>query len=201
MMRNLLIAMALIGSTALSAAEKPEQENIAKAYFAGGCFWCSEADFEKVDGVIEAISGYMGGHTKNPSYKQVTSGRTGHAELVEVQYNPEKIGYEQLLTHFWYSIDPLTANAQFCDKGSQYRSAIFVNNASERAAAEASKAAIEKELGKKVVTEINPLGPFTVAEDYHQDYYKKNPVRYNYYRFACGRDDRLETIWGDKAGK
>ena len=192
MKRALLLATGLLLSPLLAQAEEP----IAKAYFAGGCFWCTESDFEKLDGVVEAVSGYMGGHAANPTYKAVSAGVTGHTEAVEVHYNPSQISYEALLAHFWPSIDPLTANAQFCDKGSQYRSAIFVANAQERAAAETSKANVEKQLGKPVVTEINDFAPFTAAESYHQDYYKKNPVRYRYYRHGCGRDARLEQLWG-----
>lgn len=199
-MRRALLLLVLLLISPLTVAEDLEENRLAKAYFAGGCFWCTEADFEKLDGVVEAVSGYMGGHTPNPTYKQVSAGGTGHTEVVEVQYQPAMISYEKLLTHFWYSIDPLTANAQFCDKGSQYRSAIFVSSAEQRSAAEASKAEVEKQLGRKVVTEINALAPFTVAETYHQDYYKKNPLRYRYYRFGCGRDQRLQEIWAEKAG-
>jgi peptide-methionine (S)-S-oxide reductase len=190
----LLLAASLWSFTSTSLAEQP----IAKAYFAGGCFWCTESDFEKIDGVAEAISGYMGGHTANPNYKSVSAGGTGHTEVVEVQYHPDQVSYAQLLEHFWHSIDPLTANAQFCDKGSQYRSAIFVTSPDERSAAEASKAKVAQQLGKPVATEINDYAPFTRAETYHQDYYKKNPLRYRYYRHGCGRDARLEAIWGPK---
>lgn len=195
MRRALLICAALL-VTSPGQAKEP----IARAYFAGGCFWCTEADFEKLAGVVEAVSGYMGGHTANPSYKSVSGGGTGHTETVEVRYRPSQISYTQLLTHFWHSIDPLTPNAQFCDKGSQYRSAIFVANAVERKAAEKSKARVAQQLGQPVVTEINDLAPFTAAESYHQDYYKKNPIRYQWYRSGCGRDKRLEQIWGKLPG-
>lgn len=192
-----LAVVALLALAPLAQAESPKPESAtAKAYFAGGCFWCTESDFEKLEGVTEAISGYMGGHTANPSYKAVSSGNTGHTEVVEVHYQPEKISYARLLDVFWRSIDPLTANAQFCDRGSQYRSAIFVSNAAERTAAEASKKEVGDLLGKPIATEINDLAPFTAAETYHQDYYKKNPLRYRYYRHGCGRDARLEKIWG-----
>ncbi len=167
----------------------------AVAYFAGGCFWCTEADFEKLPGINEAVSGYMGGQKANPSYEEVSAGGTGHTESVRVSYDPAKVSYAQLLAYFWPSIDPTTPNAQFCDHGSQYRTAVFVQNATERRAAEKSKQAAAKQLGNTVVTEISDAGPFYPAEDYHQDYYKKNPVRYNLYRAGCGRDKRLHEIW------
>jgi peptide-methionine (S)-S-oxide reductase len=146
------------------------------------------------------ISGYVGGRVNNPTYEQVSAGNTGHTEAVQVLYNPDKVSYAQLLDIFWHNIDPLTANAQFCDHGSQYRSEIFPLNAEERAAAEASKAQIQKKLGAKVVTEITDASTFYPAEEYHQDYYKKNPVRYKFYRTTCGRDARLRELWGDAAG-
>lgn len=167
------------------------------AYFAGGCFWCMEADFEKLEGVSEAISGYMGGYTERPNYSSVSSGTTGHAEVVKVVYDPEKVSYASLLEHFWKNVDPLTPNAQFCDKGPQYRTAIYTNDDMELALARESKQHITQQLGGTVVTEIALAGKFTVAEEYHQDYYKKNPVRYNYYRFGCGRDKRLKELWGN----
>lgn len=171
------------------------------AYFAGGCFWCMEADFEKLDGVIEGISGYMGGNTKRPNYSSVSAGGTGHTETVKVIYDPNKVTYAQLLQHFWHNVDPLTRNAQFCDKGSQYRTAIFSTDDEELTQARASRDAVQKELGKPVVTQIDKADNFTEAEDYHQDYYKKKKLAYNYYRFGCGRDKRLKEIWGEKAGK
>ncbi len=188
-----LLAGLMLAGTAQAAETKD-------AYFAGGCFWCVESDFEKLDGVVEAVSGYMGGHTPNPTYESTSAGGTGHAETVRVTYDPAKVSYADLLTHFWHNVDPLTANAQFCDKGSQYRTAIFSTDETELAAAKASREAVEEELGKPVVTQIAKFDNFTVAEEYHQDYYKKNPLRYNYYRFGCGRDKRLEQLWGDKAG-
>ncbi len=170
------------------------------AIFAGGCFWCMEPPFEKLDGVSSVVSGYIGGSVRNPTYEQVSAGRTGHTEAVEITYDPAKVTYAQLLDIFWHNIDPLTANAQFCDRGSQYRSEIFPANAAERAASEASKAAIAAKLKRPVVTEITDATTFFAAEEYHQDYYLKNPIRYKFYRTSCGRDSRLKELWGDAAG-
>jgi len=170
----------------------------AKAIFAGGCFWCVEADFDKVPGVVSTTSGYIGGKVANPTYQQVTTKTTGHAEAVEIVYDPAKVSYEQLLEHFWRTIDPTTVDRQFCDAGSPYRSAIFALDAAQLKAAQASLAALQKNkpFAEPVVTQIALAGPFYVAEDYHQDYYKKNPVRYQYYRSGCGRDARLKQLWG-----
>ncbi len=168
----------------------------AKATFAGGCFWCTESDLKKVPGVISVTSGYTGGHVKNPTYEQVSDGGTGHRESVEVVYDPKKVTYAQILDAFWHDIDPFDDLGQFCDKGTQYRSAIFFHDAEQKRLAEETKAALEKRFGKKIVTDIFPAGPFYAAEDYHQDYAKKNPLRYHFYRFNCGRDQRLESIWG-----
>lgn len=169
-----------------------------KAYFAGGCFWCMEEAFEKVEGVLSVTSGYMGGTIANPSYEEVSAGRTGHAESVEVLYDPAKVSYQQLLEAFWRNVDPITANAQFCDHGSQYRSAIFFQTDEEKRMAEASKHAIEQSRRWKepVVTQIAPAAQFYPAEEYHQDFYKKNPVRYKFYKYNCGRVQRLEELWG-----
>ncbi len=168
------------------------------AIFAGGCFWCVEADFDKVPGVIKTISGYIGGHTKNPTYKQVSAGGTGHTEAVQITYDPSKVSYNQLLDVFWPSIDPTARDSQFCDHGSQYRAGIFYLNAQQQKLAQASKAALEKTKPFKapIVTEITKAGKFYAAEDYHQDYYTKNRFRYKYYRYSCGRDRRLEQLWG-----
>lgn len=168
------------------------------AVFAGGCFWCTEADFDKLPGVLSTTSGYTGGQLANPSYQQVSAGGTGHIEAVQVRYDPSKTSYAQLLEAFWPTIDPLTANAQFCDHGSQYRSAIFYGTAEEKILAEASKAALQASgrFHKPIVTEILPSDVFYPAEQYHQDYYQKNPLRYAYYRRGCGRDARLEQLWG-----
>jgi peptide-methionine (S)-S-oxide reductase len=172
--------------------------SVAKAYFAGGCFWCMEEVFEKVDGVLEVMSGYMGGSVKNPSYEEVSAGQTGHAESVEVRYDPAKVSYTQLLEAFWRNIDPVTPNAQFCDHGSQYRAAIFYQGEAERQAADESKRAIEhsKRFSTPIVTQVTVATEFYPAEEYHQDFYKKNPVRYKFYKFTCGRAQRLESLWG-----
>jgi peptide-methionine (S)-S-oxide reductase len=191
--RILLMAVCLGLSSAASAAGV-SQESVAA--FAGGCFWCMESDFEKVPGVTSVVSGYTGGKEDNPSYEQVSAHETGHAESVQVHYDPARVSYDQLLDWYWHHVDPLTPNAQFCDHGPQYRTAIFYRDAVEKAAAEASKARYEKQLGQPIVTQIVPAGTFWPAEDYHQDYYKKNPVRYKFYRFNCGRDARVEEVWG-----
>ena len=183
----LLLTVCVSGNTA---------PKTATAVFAGGCFWCMESDFEKLPGVSSVVSGYSGGHTVNPSYEESSSGTTGHAESVQVTYDPEKVSYARLVDYYWHHIDPLTANAQFCDHGSQYRSVIFYGNEQEKQTALASKAQLEKQLGKPFATEIVAAAPFYPAEDYHQDYYKKNPLRYNYYRLACGRDARVKEVWG-----
>ena len=179
---------------------QPAGQKLAKATFAGGCFWCMEPPFDKLPGVVSTTSGYTGGQVRNPSYEQVSSGGTGHAEAVEIVYDPSKVSYSKLLEVFWHNIDPLTANRQFCDAGDQYRSAIFFHDAEQKRLAEQTKAAVEKELGQKVVTQIVPAGAYYPAEEYHQDYYEKNPVRYKFYRNGCGRDRRLEQLWGAKAG-
>jgi peptide-methionine (S)-S-oxide reductase len=173
----------------------------AVAVFAGGCFWCTESDFDKVPGVLSTTSGYIGGHVKNPTYEDVSYGASGHIEAVQVRYDSSKTSYAQLLEAFWPTIDPVTKNAQFCDKGSQYRSAIFYADAQEQQLAESSKAALDSsgKLPEPVVTEILPATTFYPAEEYHQDYYTKNPIRYAYYRNGCGRDARLEQLWGKKA--
>jgi len=168
------------------------------AVFAGGCFWCVESDFDTVPGVISTTSGYIGGHVANPSYEQVAGKHTGHAEAVEVVFDSQKVSYGQLVEFFWRSIDPTTKDRQFCDAGSPYRSAIFVRGAEQRAVAEASLAVLEKSKPFKepIVTEIVDASAFYPAEDYHQDYYRKNPLRYNYYRYGCGRDARVKELWG-----
>jgi peptide-methionine (S)-S-oxide reductase len=169
-----------------------------KAYFAGGCFWCMEEAFEKVERVLAVTSGYMGGTVVNPSYEAVSAGRTGHAESVEVVYDPAKISYQKLLDTFWLNVDPITPNAQFCDHGNQYRSAIFFQTDEEKRASDASKQAIEqsKRFTEPIVTQIVMATQFYPAEEYHQDFYKKNPIRYKYYKYSCGRAQRLETLWG-----
>lgn len=195
------IALSVLFTCALlatAAGQGSGQPRTAVATFAGGCFWCVEADFDKVNGVISTTSGYAGGHAVNPTYEQVSHGGTGHAEAVEIVYDPVKVGYEKLLDVFWHNIDPLAKDRQFCDHGDQYRSAIFYHGEEQRALAEASKAAVEKRFKQPVATQIVPAGPFYKAEEYHQDYYVKNPIRYKFYRFNCGRDARLEELWGKK---
>ncbi len=173
------------------------------AIFAGGCFWCVESDFDPVPGVISTTSGYTGGKTANPTYEEVSSHTTGHAEVVKIVFDPAKVSYRQLVDRFWHTIDPTTVDRQFCDHGSPYRTAIFALNAEQLAQAQASKAALDKTKPFKepVVTQIVLASDFYPAEDYHQDYYKKNPVRYTWYRTGCGRDARLSSLWGDLAGK
>ncbi|HEV8582971.1 MAG TPA: peptide-methionine (S)-S-oxide reductase MsrA [Thermoanaerobaculia bacterium] len=172
----------------------------AHATFAGGCFWCMEHPFDQLPGVISVTSGYTGGHKKNPSYEEVSSGGTGHAESVDVVYDPSKIAYEKLLDVYWHNIDPLAKDRQFCDVGTQYRSAIFYHDETQKRLAEASKAEVQKRFKQPIATEIVQASPFYPAEEYHQDYYKKNPIRYNFYRTGCGRDRRLEELWG-KSGE
>ncbi|HVR29132.1 MAG TPA: peptide-methionine (R)-S-oxide reductase MsrB [Thermoanaerobaculia bacterium] len=190
-------------SRSTTAAPPPAEtasNRTAVATFAGGCFWCMEEAFEKLPGVASVTSGYIGGETANPSYEEVSSGKTGHAEAIEVRYDPARSSYQDLLHHFWRNVDPFTTNAQFCDQGRQYRSAIFVHDDVERRAAEASKEAVAQRFGRRVATEIAAAGPFYEAEEYHQNYYSKNPVRYRFYKTGCGRARRLESIWGDEAG-
>jgi peptide-methionine (S)-S-oxide reductase len=200
--QRLALALALsLGLVAGAAAEGAPPQATAKATFAGGCFWCVEADFDKVEGVISTTSGYIGGRSANPSYEEVSHGGTGHAEAVEIVYDPAKVSYEKLLDVFWRNVDPLAKDRQFCDRGDQYRSAIFYHGEEQRALAEASKAQVAKRFKQPIQTEIVAAGPFYKAEEYHQDYYKKNPIRYQFYRFNCGRDARLEELWGKKESK
>jgi peptide-methionine (S)-S-oxide reductase len=167
------------------------------ATFAGGCFWCMEPPFDKVEGVISTTSGYTGGKAKNPSYQQVSAGKTGHAEAVQIKYDPTKVSYQKLLDIFWQNIDPTVKNKQFCDVGNQYRTAIFYHDDRQKQLAESTKEKITQKLQKNIYTEIVSVTQFYSAEDYHQDYYIKNPLKYKYYRFACGRDQRLNQIWGN----
>ena len=200
---NLLTAIGLpfIMAAGLQTASAETQTGKAVATFAGGCFWCMEPPFDKLDGVISTTSGYTGGHVENPTYKQVTSGRTGHTEAVQVVYDPSKITYQKLLEVFWINIDPLVKDRQFCDGGTQYRSGIFYHDAEQKDLATASGKAIQALFDEPVVTEITEFSKFYPAEDYHQDYYMKNPIRYKYYRWGCGRDQRLEELWGPAEGK
>ena len=190
-------------AAASAAAATPQPTITAKAVFAGGCFWCVESDFDKIPGVLATISGYTGGKTAKPTYEQVSSHSTGHAEAVEVLYDPARVTYQRLVEYFWHTIDPTVKDQQFCDRGSPYRSAIFPQNDEQLKIAQASLAALEKTKPFKapIVTEITLATAFYPAEEYHQDYYKKNPVRYKYYRNGCGRDARLVQLWGDKAGQ
>ena len=191
------IAIALsLAFIASAAGQGASQQQIAT--FAGGCFWCVEADFDKVPGVLSTTSGYTGGQVANPSYELVSHRGTGHAEAVEIAFDPAKVSYQKLLDVFWHNIDPLAKDRQFCDHGRQYRSAIFYRNDEQRRLAEAAKAEVAKRFKEPIATEIVPAGPFYKAEDYHQDYYSKNPIRYKFYRFNCGRDARLEELWGKK---
>ena len=175
---------------------------LSKATFAGGCFWCMEPPFEKLPGVISVTSGYTGGHKKDPTYEEVSSGVTGHAESVQVVFDPKKISYADLLKVYWHNVDPLTPFGQFCDHGSQYRTAIFTHDESQKKIAEQAKKELENShrFQHAIVTEIVPATTFYPAEEYHQDYYKKNPVRYKLYRYGCGRDARLKELWGKDAG-
>ncbi len=191
----LLIGGMTAKSQGILAADESQH---GKATFAGGCFWCMEEAFEKVDGVVSVISGYTGGQLANPTYEQVSAGGTGHAESVEVIYDPKKVTYQHLLEVFWHNVDPTTPNAQFCDHGNQYRTAIFYHDETQKRLVDESKQAVEssKSFPQPIVTEIVPSSVFYSAEDYHQDFYKKNPVRYKFYKWNCGRSQRLEQLWG-----
>ncbi len=193
-MKKLALIASLLAALTLGPAHAQTR---AVAIFAGGCFWCMEPPFDKLDGVISTISGYIGGKEADANYKDVSAGRTAHYEALKVEYDPARVSYDRLLEVFWRNIDPLDANGQFCDKGRHYRSAIFVSD-DQRALAEASKAELERsaKLPGRIVTEILPATAFYAAEEYHQDYYRKNTASYAYYRWSCGRDRRLERLWG-----
>jgi peptide-methionine (S)-S-oxide reductase len=202
-LRNVLLALcASLLLTAIAAnaqTTKPAAgAATAKAIFAGGCFWCMEHPFDVLPGVVSTTSGYIGGQKKNPTYEEVSSGRTGHTEAVQVVYDPKKVTYEKLLDVFWHNIDPTVKDQQFCDHGSQYRSGIFYTDDEQKRLAETSKAALDrnKPFSAAIVTEITRASEFYPAEDYHQDFYLKNPLRYKYYRSGCGRDARLKQLWG-----
>jgi peptide-methionine (S)-S-oxide reductase len=192
------LVLALCAPWALAQSPTPPT---AKAIFAGGCFWCVEADFDKVQGVLSTTSGYIGGNVPNPTYQQVAGKSTGHAEAVEIVFDPSKVSYAALLEYFWRTIDPTTKDRQFCDVGSPYRTAIFALDSEQLKAAQSSLEALTKSkpFSEPIVTQIALAGPFYAAEEYHQDYYKKNPVRYQYYRAGCGRDLRLKQLWGTQA--
>jgi peptide-methionine (S)-S-oxide reductase len=199
---GVLVAFALSAS-ASTAPTPPAGDGLMKATFAAGCFWCVEGPYDKLDGVISTTSGYIGGKTKNPSYRAVSAGITGHTEAVEVVYDPSKVSYEKLLEVFWINVDPTTADRQFCDVGSQYRPGIFWHGKQQKKAAIASREAIDKSerFTDPVVIEITEASTFYAAEDYHQDYYLTNPRRYQYYRWSCGRDKRLDQLWGELRDK
>lgn len=184
------LAASLFGGSAMAQDNKTET-----AIFAGGCFWCMHAAFEGLEGVTRVLSGYSGGDTPNPTYEAVSTGQTGHIEVIQVTYDPARVGYAKLLEYFWDNVDPTDPNGQFCDKGSQYLAGIFYMTDAQKAAATESIAAVEKKLGRNVATFLRPAKPFYAAEDYHQSYHKKNPIRYNMYKSGCGRDEKLEEIW------
>src|SRR5215467_3027576 len=198
---RLLAAVGVFGLLAAGAAAQgtaPSDSHLKKAIFAGGCFWCMEHPFDEIPGVVSVTSGYSGGSKAKPTYEEVSSGTTGHAEAVQVVYDPAKVSYDKLVDVFWRNIDPLTANAQFCDHGTQYRSAIFYQDDEQKRVAEASKEALvkSKRFDKPIVTQIAAATTFWPAEDYHQHYYRTHPVQYKFYRYNCGRDRRLEQLWG-----
>ena len=203
----LFVATCLFACTGWSVDPEPvneageASETTAVATFAGGCFWCMEPPFDRMPGVLSTTSGYIGGRVKNPTYEQVKTGLTKHYEALQVKYDPTQVTYEQLLGTFWHNVDPTQSNGQFCDKGGQYRTAIFFHNEQQKELAESSKVEVNKELRKKVYTQILEAPEFYVAEDYHQDYYTKNPYKYKFYRWNCGRDAQLQKVWGEKAGK
>ena len=182
-------------------ADSNQPSNIGVATFAGGCFWCMEPPFDKTEGVISTTSGYTGGRTENPKYKQVKTGRTGHIESMQVKFDSSVVSYEKLIWLFWHNVDPTQANGQFCDEGNQYRTAIFYHDEDQKQLAESTRKLVRKELGKRIHTEIVKASKFYPAEVDHQDYYKKNPKKYKFYRFTCGRDAQLDAVWGDKARK
>jgi peptide-methionine (S)-S-oxide reductase len=194
---------AFLAAAVAAGGHATAQAPHAKATLAGGCFWCVEADFDKVDGVISTTSGYIGGRLPNPTYSQVSAGTTGHSEAVEIVFDPRKVSYEKLLEVFWGNVDPTAKDRQFCDVGPQYRSGIFVHDDAQRRAAEASKAALERSKPFKdpIVTPIETATTFYPAEEYHQDYYRKNPLRYRLYRAGCGRDERLKELWGARVAR
>jgi peptide-methionine (S)-S-oxide reductase len=191
----LALALALLAGLPVAA-----QEGSETAVFAGGCFWCMEQPFDELEGVISTTSGYAGGHVANPTYGEVTAGGTGHAEVVRITFDPDLVSYEELLHVFWRNVDPFDAGGQFCDRGASYRTGIFVDSREQAVAARRSKRGLSRRFGRAIVTQIEELEAFYPAEDYHQDYYRRNPLRYRFYRTSCGRDARLEAVWGEEAG-
>lgn len=200
-LRHMALLIGLLGAgQSLAESALPAR---AEAIFAGGCFWCLEKDFDQLDGVLSTTSGYIGGHLPNPTYEQVSAGNSGHIEAVRVEYDPQRLDYPKLLAYFWPNIDPLNADGQFCDTGSQYRSAIFYANDEEQRLAEASRETLQRSarFTQPIATEILPASTFYPAEDYHQDYATRNPLRYHFYRQRCGRDARLAELWGSRPGR
>jgi peptide-methionine (S)-S-oxide reductase len=201
MNRRSVLALSFLLSFPAWSVEPPVRAAKATATFAGGCFWCMQGPYDGTPGVVSTEVGYTGGRTKSPTYEEVSSGATGHAEAIRVVYDPSKVTYEALLQVFWHNIDPVAVDRQFCDGGTQYRSAIFFHDADQKRLAEASRKALEPRFPAGIATQVVPAGDFTPAEEYHQSYYRKNPVRYGFYRSGCGRDRRLQEIWGkDAAG-
>lgn len=198
MLKSVLCALVLATSVVVGTAHAQSDDGLKTAIFAAGCFWCVEEAFDKVAGVVETTSGYTGGVLPNPTYEQVSAGNTGHAESVRVKYDPKRVSYEQLLDTFWHNVDPFDAGGQFCDRGSSYRGAIFVMNDEEERLAKASKKKVAEQFNRAVATEIVRATPFYPAEGYHQDYHSKNPLRYSFYKWNCGRAQRLEQVWGKK---
>ena len=198
MLRSLMIVFA---AAVVALATPAAAQQLETATFASGCFWCTESDFDKVDGVVETTSGYLGGKTENPTYKEVSAGNTGHTEAVQLKYDPAKVTYQQLLDVYWRNVDPFDKGGRFCDRGDQYRPGIFFHSDEQKRLAEESKAALEKSgrFNEPIVVEITPASTFTKAEEYHQDYAKRNPIQYLIYRHGCGRDARLSAIWGKAA--
>lgn len=192
------LALVFMLMTGLAAAQS--DDGLARATFAGGCFWCMEPPYDQVEGVVETISGFSGGHVENPSYQQVVRGGTGHLEVVQVAYDPGKVSYEELLDIYWRNVDPFDVGGQFCDRGESYRPAIFVHDRAQEAAARESMQAMRQRFAEPIAVTIEPFEAFYPAEAYHQNYYENNPVRYRYYRWRCGRDQRLEAVWAREAG-
>jgi len=196
---KILALVLLLNLTCLPFAHA-DDVNLQRATFAGGCFWCMEPPYDQVDGVIETISGFSGGHVENPSYEQVVRGGTGHLEVIQVVYNPETVNYERLLEIYWRNVDPFDGGGQFCDRGESYRPAIFVHNQAQKRMARESRQTVAERFDRRIAVTIEPFDAFYPAGDDHQNYYQKNPVRYKYYRWRCGRDERLEAVWGEAAG-
>ncbi len=194
------VIVAVLGGAGSLSADDGNGNGMAQAILAGGCFWCMEPPYDKLEGVTATVSGYTGGDLENPSYRDVTGGDTGHYEAVRVTYDPDEISYERLLEVFWRNVDPFDDGGQFCDRGSSYRTAIFYSNEKQQSLAEESLAKVRERFEQTIVTPLLPAQTFWPAEEYHQNYYQENPVRYRFYRYSCGRDARLEEIWGDEAG-